>query len=193
MFHIKEDKRSEASAALIAEAMLKLLEEKEFKNITITDLQKESSVGRATFYRLFDRTEDVLEYLLKMQTNGYYEQYRDIQPEMRPPLLRFAIDCFMDNYYLLEHIVQAGKIGIIFRVLSEELEWMADLVLTDEDKKRISDRNLEYFCAMMTAETVGVLETWLSRGKKETPEELFDILRSHQKYDHYLYDTVRQA
>ena len=191
MYHIKQDKRSEASAELIGEAMLKLLGEKEFKHISITDLQKESSVGRATFYRLFDHTEDVLEYLLKKQTDEYYNRYREIESNLRSPILKYAITCYLKDYHLLEKIVRAGKIGIIFRVISSDMLWMADLIIGDDRMRKMEQRDVEYFCAMMTAEVVGVLETWLTRNKRETAEELYEILRKHLEYSHYLYNAVQ--
>ena len=191
MYHIKEDKRSEASAALIGQAMYKLLGEKEFKHITITDLQKESSVGRATFYRLFDRTEDVLEYLMKKQMDGFVQEYRNISSEERPPLLRYAIECYLNDYQLLEYVVRAGKIGTIFRVISKDMVWMAQLLMGDDRMKHMEHRDLEYYCALMTASVVGVLETWLIRGKKESPEELYEILHNHLEYSHYLYNVVQ--
>ena len=62
MYHIKKDKRSQTSARLISEGLTKCLQKKDFSKITITDIQKESYVGRATFYRLFDKLPDVLAY-----------------------------------------------------------------------------------------------------------------------------------
>ena len=75
MYHIKSDKRSQTSAKLICDAMLRCLETKSLFETTIVDLQKESPVGRSTFYRLFDRTEDVLEYLYEQRIQEIYNGY----------------------------------------------------------------------------------------------------------------------
>ena len=63
MYHIKSDKRSRTSAKLICDAMLRCLDEKPFSEITIVDLQKESTVDvllfivcstvRKTFWNIF--------------------------------------------------------------------------------------------------------------------------------------------
>ena len=64
MYHIKNDKRCLRSAALIADALERLLDQKIFADISVSDLQRESGVGRSTFYRLFDNIDDVVTYLV---------------------------------------------------------------------------------------------------------------------------------
>ena len=63
MYHIKSDKRAQTSAQLIGDAMLELLKARAFDDISVSDIQRQSTVGRATFYRLFDNTVDVLSWL----------------------------------------------------------------------------------------------------------------------------------
>lgn len=63
MYHIKNDKRAQASSELICAGLLACMKEKPFARITITDVQRASSVSRSTFYRNFDCLEDVLALL----------------------------------------------------------------------------------------------------------------------------------
>ncbi len=60
MYHIKEDKRAKASVELICDGLKRCLKEKSFESVTISDIQRVSGVSRSTFYRNFDRMEDVL-------------------------------------------------------------------------------------------------------------------------------------
>lgn len=60
MYHIKEDKRAQASVELICGGLRRCLKEKSFESVTISDIQRVSGVSRSTFYRNFDRMEDVL-------------------------------------------------------------------------------------------------------------------------------------
>ena len=62
MYRIKNDKRSLNSIKLVSDGLVKCLETKEFDNISISDIQKTTYVSRATFYRYFDSTLDVLVY-----------------------------------------------------------------------------------------------------------------------------------
>ena len=63
MYHIKTDKRAEKSVELICTGLLACLEQKEFSQISISDIQRASTVSRSTFYRNFDSLDDVLALL----------------------------------------------------------------------------------------------------------------------------------
>jgi len=53
------------SQQLISEAMLRLLEERSYQDISISDLCREAQVSRQTFYSLFGAKENVIMYELK--------------------------------------------------------------------------------------------------------------------------------
>lgn len=52
------------SQKLISEAMLRLLEEKPFSEISVSDLCREAQISRQTFYSLFGTKENVIMYEL---------------------------------------------------------------------------------------------------------------------------------
>lgn len=57
------DKRKEANLRVknnITEALFRIMENKSFAKITVTDIIKEANVARASFYRNFDSKEDIL-------------------------------------------------------------------------------------------------------------------------------------
>lgn len=178
MYHIKPDKRSQASARLIGDAMLACLEKKKFENITIVDLQKESTVGRATFYRLFDRTEDVLEWLYEKQVQEISQKYQEISPECRPHFVKYCLDFFYENSMLVEHLVKARKLGILLRVHQKNMPWILELLsMTDEG----TAANYEYYSVTFTALFIAVLMVWTDHGKRESPDEMNQIIREQME------------
>lgn len=56
----KEDKRIVKTKKAVKDALLNLLAQKDFKQITITDLAREAGINRATFYMHFNSTHDVV-------------------------------------------------------------------------------------------------------------------------------------
>lgn len=55
----------------MAEALINIMSEKDFTDITVTDLTNKANVGRASFYRNYKSTSDVLDYALnKMITQN---------------------------------------------------------------------------------------------------------------------------
>jgi AcrR family transcriptional regulator len=178
MYHIKQDKRSLASAELIGEAMLKCLEEKEFHQVTIVDLQKQSTVSRATFYRLFDRTEDVLEWMYERQIQEANQNYQEMKSEERPSFLQYLLEFFYENSMLVEQLIRAQKIGILHRVHQKNVPWFLELFpVTGE----LSDNEYDYYSSTFTALLIGSLMVWMSHGKQETPQQLYQILKQQME------------
>lgn len=113
MFHIKHDKRSQTSANLIVEGLFECMRTKNFSEITITDLQKVSSVSRTTFYRLFDKISDVFEFQCekifeKTVTEGKNFSKHDTR-------IKFFELC-QENLELLKNIISSNNIEIIYKV-----------------------------------------------------------------------------
>ena len=165
MYHIQDDKRVQTSVKLIADALLALLEEKPFSQITVTDLQLRSTVSRSTFYRSFDRPEDVLAYLCDQ---GFETALRKAEPSAQA-LGVAGFRYWMHNTAVLEAIVEVHRTDILFASLRRALTQAQHLPL-------LSDRAAEndYFVAIVTSVMTGILTTWIEHGKRETPEEVFE-------------------
>jgi AcrR family transcriptional regulator len=60
MYHIKNDQRAIRSTQMLYDGLARLIREKPFNTITVTDPVESAQVGRTTFYRNFDEIEDIL-------------------------------------------------------------------------------------------------------------------------------------
>ncbi len=69
---------AEQSKKKIANALLVVLQQYDYKEITITQLAQEAKLSRKTFYRLFTDKEDVLSYLFE---NLYIECFEHIKSQ----------------------------------------------------------------------------------------------------------------
>ena len=58
-------KIAEQSKKKIADALLAVMRQYDYKEITITQLAQEAKLSRKTFYRLFGDKDDVLSYLFE--------------------------------------------------------------------------------------------------------------------------------
>ena len=85
------DKRKEENIRVkksITEALFKLMHEKSFSDISITEIIRSAKVARASFYRNYDSKENVLLTLIE----NILEQFRS------------GIDCNEDNYYTYQKV-----------------------------------------------------------------------------------------
>ena len=142
MYHIHGDKRVNASVQLITQALLELLEEKPFSRITVADLQRRSTVSRSTFYRCFDRTEDVLAYLCDTGFDKVLEQDLPDAQTLSAQVFRY----WMRNTAVLEALVEVRRTDILFASLRRCLSRMDHFpALSDSAAEN------DYFIAIVTS------------------------------------------
>lgn len=181
MFHIKPDKRSRTSAELIVGGLYACLAVKPFSGISISDLQRASSVGRATFYRLFDTVTDVLEYecdkVFRNMLQAYRAQTSDGEAgSAYERLFSCFFEYWMGHVSLLDALSDSGRVDIMHAVYRAHTGEIRDILVPD---MTLTERELDYFVSVATAVIFGVFDTWVKGGRKESREELlYNLKRS---------------
>lgn len=173
MYHIKADKRVQNSAELIGEALLRLLREKEFNQITITDIQRASTVGRATFYRLFDNTADVLAYLCDQTTERILAKQRGLTGQNTRQIILFFITEWMQSETLLQAIFDSDHVDVLYHSMQHLAEEGGPSFFPGE---RISQQQLDYIVSIASTALIGGLSAWVRHGKTESPEDVYALL-----------------
>ena len=169
MYHISKDRRAVRSAERIGQGVLQCLESRRFEEITVSDVQRASGVGRATFYRLFDNTADVLSYLCDSvfeQAARQYQALSALTPE--ETTLRF-IQVWMNHKTLLRAIVDCNRMDFLYQAhkkyLSPNENFFPETALMDPVQE-------EYLMAMLTSCIAAFLTAWMKNGAKESAEQL---------------------
>lgn len=162
MYHIKNDKRARASTELICAGLLACMKEKPFARITITDVQRASTVSRSTFYRNFDCLEDVLALLCDRGFQAVFSEYNALPPEQRGSLAKAVFQYWFRNSAVLEALVQIHRTDILFDSLRRSSGLIQALQPMADDPARF-----DYFVAIITSSMIGVLTVWVEHGKTE--------------------------
>ena len=71
-----KERRNGSVIERIADGFLELLTKKQFIEITVSEIVEKAQVARASFYRNFSSTSDVLEYVIDDIVNKIYEIIR---------------------------------------------------------------------------------------------------------------------
>ncbi|MGN1155405.1 MAG: TetR/AcrR family transcriptional regulator [Agathobacter sp.] len=169
MYHISNDKRVKKSADLVAEGILQCMETKKFTEITVADIQRASTVGRSTFYRLFDNTSDVLSYLCDQvfeQADREYAQIEELDAD--ETTFRF-IRIWMENKRLLKGIIESNRTDLIFQAHMKYLNSGTD---TFFPMSEMDEAQKMYLMTMLTACTSALLTAWIKNGAKESAKQL---------------------
>ena len=159
-------KTSDYLKECIADAVLVLVKNKPIEKITVDELVAKAGVGRATYFRLFRSKQEAITFkFIKM-----WEQYAELNGlEVRDRFdIRNARDFFEYNYsirHILDIVYAAG--------LQEALHdsFYQIMVHAEEESGHSSYREKFYAHGLY-----GLLDEWIKREYRETPEEMARIL-----------------
>lgn len=164
MYHISNDIRAQESAKRISEALMDSAKHRAFSEITISSLKDEYGISRTTFYRLFDNTADVLEYLVDELGNDVLVNLKgDTLKEMTIN----AISALKDNNDLIQLLSSSGHIYLLLQKQSRYLslsKYATSVNMIDGE---------EYFHGILAQLIPTVMDVWARNGMQDTPEEIY--------------------
>lgn len=174
MYHIKNDKRCYKSAEKIGIALRELLERKPLTDITVTDIQKSSGVGRSTFYRLFDNVDDVLQYQVEEEFSGLMKKYKEMSWTV---FTKQFIESLISDSRVIMNIASSGKMHVVSRALRNNL--------TDEAEKDSYrfDNISKYMIAMFVGGCISLVTAWDENGRQESVDELARLMQHAFNYN----------
>ncbi len=165
------DKRREENIRVkksITEALFKLMHEKSFSDISITEIVRSAKVARASFYRNYDSKENVLLTLIE----NILEQFRS------------GIDWNEDNYYTYQNVYNS------FAYFKKYGDFLVDLYLFgygsllleklnqfhEEVAGTMPNSSIErYKLYMYMGALFNTAIIWIQNGAKESIEDITDI------------------
>ena len=173
MYHISKDKRAIQSSELIYKGLLECIKKKPFDQITVSDLQKVSEVARTTFYRAFDNIPDVLYW--KCDT-CFYEVLGNYHPKPfqgELELARHYFEYWINHSDILELLMKINRQDIIYACHMKNADILQQRF---GNLPGINMKHGNYFIAIRTGFTISILTVWLNDGRKESADELVQII-----------------
>lgn len=163
------NRRRKESRDKIEKVFVELLQTKEFNQISVSDICKQAGLNRTTFYAnyndiygLADAIRDRLEASLSelyqkeistgVNSNDYLKLFRHIQQNQIFYRTYFKLG-YDNNYKIVTY----------------------DTALA---KKYFQDRFICYHMEFFKSGLTRIIKLWLENGCQETPEEMFEIIKS---------------
>ena len=186
MYHIKKDSRSRKTAEALGKAMLQCLQEKPLSEVSVSDLYRRTGIARSTFYRLFDTPEDVLQYLCAQyveEMSRYFEgkTFSNVQE-----LSVASIEISLKNDELLEVLVKNHQLELLTRMYAANFQHIISRVSVLQG---LSEDSSEYILDLLYMTMSTIQTTWIKRGRKESPEQLFTYLKEYRNVLFSLLDS----
>ncbi|KHD37527.1 AcrR family transcriptional regulator [Clostridium acetobutylicum] len=172
----KINKIAMQSRKWIIEAMLKLLAEKPYEKITITEIAYTAQLGRRTFYRNFDSKEDVLDMYIK----GLIDEYINLLKNEYLTIHNGAKVYFTFWSKHLDFLILMEKNNLLHLLLQRFNQYlpMIHKEVNENKIEKFNDRMLEYVLFFSAGGFWNILVKWLQDGAKETPDDMAMLIDS---------------
>lgn len=149
----------------IATALIKLMKQKKYEDITITDIAKTAGVSRVTYYRNYNSKEEIITH--HMDELGYR-----LEQEMK------KLDPIKDMYVCVLTFFRYWMKQSDFLLCLSEAK--LSYVLLEHTNKSVSgfatSSKKKYKACYFVGSMHNILFEWIKGGMKESPEEMATIL-----------------
>jgi len=175
----KPDRRALRSKRLIIEAWRDLLLEKEYKNISVSDIVKKADIGRATFYAHFEDKEHLGRFLFSQLLAQIEQEIQVILDEndaqnsayqnLVPSLALFRISEEKHRWFKTNATNPSAGLSMLVKPLVKRLENQVEAmglsIVSDEIPLRVA-------ATFLISALVSLLTDWVMEDMPSSPENM---------------------
>lgn len=149
-------------------ALIMLMDQKDFKDITISEITQKAGVSRMTYYRTYSSKEDILRQYFDDQSKKVTKAIAN-----RPEITHYEFLCmfysfFKEQAHLIQYLQKAGlqnEVGARFvEFVSRMYEKSPDHLIDEPDRT--------YEIHFIAGGLLLVLLPWIEHGMVESPEKM---------------------
>lgn len=172
------DRRAIRTKRMIRSALAELIEEKGFRNISVTDLTKRADINRGTFYLHYVDKYDLLDKIENEIISEIEEDTRHLDSNIMMnidaineplPFMVKIFEYFRENSGIIKCILGPKGDPTFERKIKKFIE--TNLFEKQKSKRFNLDQALiseEYFIPYILSADLGVIKHWLEKGMKES-------------------------
>lgn len=169
--NVKNNRRRRESQEKIERAFVELLQNREIKDITVSDLIKQTQLNRSTFY-------------------ANYIDIFDLADKVREKLENDFGTLFADYDYFNE---RSGALKMFTHIKENQLFYTTYFKLCYDEKHLISiydskraekeqiAQNIKYHIEFFRNGLNAIIKLWLAGGCQESPEEMAEVLKTEYR------------
>ncbi len=175
----KIDMRVKYTREWTYEALVRLMGNKQYQDINITEIIKKAGISRATFYRNFSSKEDIVNLRVKSLFSDFYIDMIDYYKQNIPEDELFLIQSFFKKIDEEEELV---NLVIISNLEFSMIEGIHQIITTHNKMfypiVKTSKPTENYTMDIVASSAWTMLSRWHKEGKRETPSQLAKIYMS---------------
>lgn len=170
---VQEDKRIRRTKKLLRQALTRLMQQKDFQSITVTDVVREADINRGTFYAHY---RDVYDLREKIEAE-MIEDFRDLIEDLHPteassiqPVLARAVDYLEENREIVRALVRGTGVEGFGRKMITVLE---ECHLEIRPFRSVEDT---YAARFLATGIVGMMEKWITEPQPIPKNEIVALI-----------------
>ncbi len=175
----KMDRRVRRTRNLLLQGLIRLMNEKDIKDISVRELSDLADINRGTFYLHYTDIYDMvgkIEDELFVEFNNILDRNLSTRAQaIAPQATLFDIFTFLERHRELARVMIGphGDLAFVNRLKTLVEERMRQSL----EQAKISQEQ-EYRYAFIVSGYVGVIELWLNHPNPRSPREMADICSS---------------
>lgn len=170
-------KMAEQSKEKLAQAMLAIMEQYDYREITITQISQEACLSRKTFYRLFKGKEELLDFYFGKLFQEYQTQIEARRPERYWNVVQCYFDFCEERKELLFLLRRNNLLGAFFEASYQYSFAVFSYVRSAETADRYA-RFLPYLLAYSVGGMYSMALKWVESGMDIPSAVLIEKLKS---------------
>lgn len=173
----KTDLRIIKTKKTLGEALVKLMKEKNFERIKISDICEEALVNRSTFYAHYDDKYDLLVDLINDLKESLLDKLKDnestdFSKEYLMELINTLIDHIANQKEIYTAILSNNRNGFLIDFLMDVIERDVSARLKTREDIKKSNVPLDTIIKFYVGGLINLGVSWLANGEKYTKKEL---------------------
>ncbi|MCD8355492.1 MAG: TetR/AcrR family transcriptional regulator [Clostridia bacterium] len=175
----KEDRRIRRTKRLLRQALAEIMNEKEFKDITVKEITDRADLNRGTFYFHYTDTYDLREKIEDELVHDFEELISSYQPTQEnysaKSVVEQAVSFVEEQKFLVRTLFQRSSDSGLQAKFTKVIE---DAVIRIRAQMRINEnaQNRPYHCRFISYGIIGCMNLWLQGVDGMTGEGLVDEL-----------------
>lgn len=178
MAGVKGNRRILYTKNIIKESLIKLLEDKEIHQVTVTDICKNADINRGTFYTHYKDAYDLLQSmedeLFTKITEYIYETPAENYSDL---LLLNVLELIAENKDLCKILLCRHRDNKLLDKLIL-IASKADLEYIYSSSDGLNKNYYNYYIRYIVGGCIAIIETWLQNDLPESPSEIVKIINS---------------
>ena len=170
-------KIAEQSKQKMVQALLTVMEQYDYKEITVTQITQEAQLSRKTFYRLFSNKDDILLLFFDGLFQECFSQIKSRKIQRYWDVVQVFFDFWEERKGLLSLLQKNNLLAIVFEHSYQYSMQVFEFVRSKEIADSFSV-NLPYMLAYSVGGMHSMLLKWVEKGMDIPSSELISKLKS---------------